>query len=43
MNNKGEVHARDFYIESDQGFWDGWGLNETIQDIYSRLEQLEGN
>ena len=43
VNNKGEVHARDFYIESNQGFWDGWGLNETIQDIYSRLEQLEGN
>lgn len=43
VNNKGEVHARDFYIETDQGFWDGWGLNETIQDIYSRLEQLEGN
>lgn len=41
VNNLGEVHARDFYIETDSGFWKGWGLNETFQDIYERIEALE--
>lgn len=43
VNNLGEVHARDFYIESDQGFWDGWGLNDTIQDIYNKISNLQDN
>ena len=41
VNNMGEVHCRELYIEGSQGFWKGWNLTDTMEDIYDRLRNLE--
>lgn len=41
VNNMGEVHCRELYIEGSQGFWQGWNLTDTMEDIYDRLRNLE--
>ena len=41
VNNLGEVHCQELYIEGSQGFWQSWNLTDTMEDIYNRLESLE--
>lgn len=41
VNNRGEAHCRELYIESKQGFWQGWSLSDTMKDVYERLRDLE--
>lgn len=41
VNNMGEIHCRELYIEGSQGFWQGWNLTDTMEDIYDRLRNLE--
>lgn len=36
-----DMYIRDVYITGDDGFWRGWGMTDTIKDIYDRLEALE--
>lgn len=41
VNNLGEVHCRELYIEGSQGFWQSYSLTGTMEDIYRKLERLE--
>ena len=41
VNNLGQVHCRELYIESNQDFWKGWSLSDTMRDVYDRLIDLQ--
>lgn len=36
-----DMYIQDIYITGDDKFWQGWGMTETIKNIYDRLETLE--
>ncbi len=40
INNYGQVHCRELYIESNQDFWKGWSLSDTMRDVYNRIQVL---
>lgn len=41
VNNLGEVHCNDVYLNDNSGFWKGWGISATMQDVYNRLSNLQ--
>ena len=41
VNNLGQVHCRELYIESNQDFWKGWSMSDTMRDVYNRLSDLQ--
>lgn len=43
VNNKGEVHARELYIESNQDYWQGWNLSDTLRDLDSKYKSLRSD
>lgn len=40
INNLGQTHCRELYIESNQDFWKGWSLSDTMRDVYNRIQVL---
>ena len=41
VNNEGLCVARDFKCLDRQDFWKGWGLTDTLEDVYNRLDELQ--
>ena len=41
VNNEGLCVARDFKCLDRQDFWKGWGLTDTLEDVYDRLDDLQ--
>lgn len=41
VNNLGELHVRELYIKNNQGFWKGWNLSDTMEDVYNRIDNLK--
>lgn len=40
VNNLGEVHCRELYIESNDDYWQGWNLSDTLKDLDSKYHSL---
>lgn len=40
VNNLGEVHCRELYIESNDDYWQGWNLSDTLRDLDSKYKSL---
>ena len=43
VNNLGEVHTRELYIESNQDYWQGWSLSDTLRDLDSKYKSLSND
>lgn len=40
VNNLGETHCREVYVESNQDFWQGWSLSGTMRDVYEKISRV---